>query len=72
MKPIEGLSFIVIAVGNPESATVRKQYGVLPKVFGAAFFKKGQFASAVLQQSQQPAHKYAEVVTYGISNYADA
>ena len=46
MKPIEGLSFIVIAVGYPESATVRKQNIVLQRVFGAAFFKKGQFQSA--------------------------
>ena len=56
----------------PKSASVWKKNEVFPKVFGAAFFKKGQFTSVVLQQSQQPAHKYAKVVTYGISNYADA
>ena len=36
------LSFYCNSQGLSKSAAARKQYGVLPKVFGAAFFKKGQ------------------------------
>jgi hypothetical protein len=43
LKPKEELFFIVIAAGYPKFATDTSETEFRLKVFGAAFFKKGQF-----------------------------